>query len=149
MQASDFFSADDRKRIELAIREAELNTSGEIRVHVETSFSGELLDRAATVFARLGMHKTALRNGVLFYIAINKRQFAVIGDAGINQVVPENFWDEIKSVIENCFKNSQFAEGLAKGIIMAGEQLKKNYPHRLNDQDELPNDISIGEDTKT
>ena len=149
MQASDFFSTDDRLRIELAIREAEMNTSGEIRVHVETTFSGELLDRAATVFARLGMHKTALRNGVLFYLAINKRQFAVIGDSGINRVVPGNFWTEIRSVMEDCFKNFQFAEGLSKGIIMAGEQLKKHFPHHLNDQDELPNDISIGENTKS
>jgi uncharacterized membrane protein len=149
MQASDFFNADDRRRIELAIREAELNTSGEIRVHVETSYSGELLDRAATVFSRLGMHKTTLRNGVLFYIAVNKRQFAVIGDSGINLVVPGNFWDEIKSVMEICFRNSQFAEGLSKGIVMAGEQMKKHFPHRLDDQDELPNDISIGEDTKS
>jgi uncharacterized membrane protein len=149
MQASDFFSADDRLRIELAIREAEMNTSGEIRVHVETTFSGELLDRAATVFARLGMHKTALRNGVLFYLALNKRQFAVIGDSGINQVVPGNFWAEIRSVMEDCFKNSQFAEGLSKGIIMAGEQMKKHFPYGLDDQNELPNDISIGEDIKS
>jgi uncharacterized membrane protein len=149
MQASAFFTPDDRIRIEQAIREAELNTSGEIRVHVETSFTGELLDRAATVFARLGMHKTALRNGVLFYMAIQKRQFAVIGDAGINQVVPGNFWDEIKSMLEVHFRNSQFAEGLAQGIVMAGEQLKKHFPYRINDLDELPNQISTEENTKS
>jgi uncharacterized membrane protein len=129
-----------------AIGEAELNTSGEIKVHVEISYSGELLDRAASVFARLGMHKTELRNGVLFYLAIRKRQFAVIGDAGINRVVPETFWDEIKSVMEAHFKNSQFAEGLVKGIIMAGEQLKKNFPHQQDDVNELPNELSYGKD---
>ena len=146
MRASDLFSPEDRKRIVQAIGEAELNTSGEIRVHVEISYSGELLDRAATVFARLGMHKTELRNGVLFYLAIRKRQFAVIGDAGINRVVPETFWDEIKSVMEAHFKNSQFAEGLVKGIIMAGEQLKKNFPHQQDDVNELPNELSYGKD---
>jgi uncharacterized membrane protein len=146
MRAADLFSPEDRKQIMQAIGEAELNTSGEIRVHVEISYSGELLDRAATVFARLGMHKTALRNGVLFYLAIRKRQFAVIGDAGINRVVPETFWDEIKSVMEAHFKNSQFAEGLVKGIIMAGEQLKKNFPHQQGDVNELPNELSFGKD---
>lgn len=144
MQASDFFTVEERKQIMEAIRESELNTSGEIRVHVETSFKGELLDRAATVFARLGMHKTAGRNGVLFYLAIQKKQFAVIGDIGINKVVPENFWNEIKSLMESHFKNSQFAEGLSKGIIMAGEQLKKNFPYMKDDVDELSNDISFG-----
>jgi uncharacterized membrane protein len=129
-----------------AIEEAELNTSGEIRVHVEVSYSGALLDRAATVFARLGMHKTALRNGVLFYLAVKKRQFAVIGDAGINKVVPPTFWDEIRSVMEGYFKNSEFGEGLSKGILMTGEQLKKNFPHKTGDINELPNEISFGKD---
>ena len=96
MRASDLFTPEERKRIMQAIEAAEMNTSGEIRVHVEVSYDGALLDRAATVFARLGMHKTALRNGVLFYLAVKKRQFAVIGDAGINKVVPPTFWDEIR-----------------------------------------------------
>jgi len=145
MQASDFFTPEERIQIDRAIKEAEQNTSGEIRVHVEISFSGELLDRAATVFARLGMHKTALRNGVLFYLAVKQRQFAVIGDIGINSVVPGNFWNEIKSVMEVHFKNSQFAEGLSKGIIMAGEQLRKNFPFKPDDVNELPNGMSFGE----
>jgi len=148
MRASDLFSAEERKKIVQAIGEAELNTSGEIRVHVEISYGGELLNRASTVFARLGMHKTALRNGVLFYLAIKKRQFAVIGDAGINKVVPESFWDGIKSVMETHFRNSQFAEGLIKGIIMAGEQLKTNFPHQANDVNELPDELSFGKGKK-
>jgi len=93
MNASDFFSPEDKKLIEKAIPDAERNTSGEIRVHVETSFKGDILDRAATVFALLNMHKTKIRNGVLIYLAIKNRQFAILGDAGINQVVPDNFWN--------------------------------------------------------
>ena len=146
MRASDLFSPEERKRIMQAIEAAELNTSGEIRVHVEVSYTGALLDRAATVFARLGMHKTALRNGVLFYLAVKKRQFAVIGDAGINKVVPPTFWDEIRSVMEGYFKNSEFGEGLSKGILMTGEQLKKNFPYKTGDLNELPNEISFGKD---
>ena len=144
MQAADFFTAEQKIIIEAAVREAELNTSGEIRVHVENSFTGELLDRAATVFARLGMHKTEQRNGVLFFLAIRKKQFAVIGDAGINRLVPDNFWDEIKSILERHFKNGEYAQGLSRGIILAGEQLKKHFPRQQSDVNELTNDISYG-----
>ncbi len=146
MRASDLFTPEERKRIMQAIEAAEMNTSGEIRVHVEVSYNGALLDRAATVFARLGMHKTALRNGVLFYLAVQKRQFAVIGDAGINKVVPTSFWDETRSVMEGYFKNSEFGEGLSKGILMTGEQLKKHFPYKTGDLNELPNEISFGKD---
>jgi uncharacterized membrane protein len=146
MRASDLFTPEERKRIMQSIEVAEMNTSGEVRVHVEVSHSGALLDRAATVFARLGMHKTALRNGVLFYLALKNRQFAVIGDAGINKVVPPTFWDEIRSVIEGHFKNSEFGEGLSKGILMTGEQLKKHFPYNASDLNELPNEISFGKD---
>jgi len=143
MHASDFYSPEEKQRIVQAIREAELLTSGEIRVHLEISYTGELLDRAATVFARLKMHKTELRNGVLFYIAIKERHFAIIGDAGINRLVPPNFWAEIKSVMETYFKNLLFAGGLIRGISMAGVQLKKHFPYPPNDKNELPNDISF------
>jgi uncharacterized membrane protein len=146
MRASDLFTPEERKRIKQAIEAAEMNTSGEIRVHVEVSYDGALLDRAATVFARLGMHKTALRNGVLFYLAVKNRQFAVIGDAGINKVVPPTFWDEIRSAMEVHFKNSEFGEGLSKGILMTGEQLKKHFPYKTGDVNELPNEISFGKD---
>jgi uncharacterized membrane protein len=146
MRASDLFTPEERKQIMKAIETAEKDTSGEIRVHVEVSYDGALLDRAATVFARLGMHKTALRNGVLFYLAVKKRQFAVIGDAGINKVVPPTFWDEIRQVIEGHFKNSEFGEGLSKGILMTGEQLKKHFPYMAGDINELPNEISFGKD---
>ena len=144
MHASDFFTPDERKSIMQAIESAEMNTSGEIRVHIEDSFNGELCDRAATLFARLSMHKTELRNGVLFYLALNKRQFAVIGDAGINKVVPPTFWSDIKTAMESDFKNSRFSEGLSKGIHMAGDQLKLHFPYKTGDTNELPNDISFG-----
>jgi uncharacterized membrane protein len=143
MKASEFFTSEDRKKIENSILEAELNTSGEIRVHVETQFDGDILDRAAIVFARMNMHKTRLRNGVLIFFGIKNRQFAILGDAGINRVVHENFWDEIKAVMEAHFKNSEFAPGLAVGVKMAGEQLKKHFPFQKDDINELPNKISF------
>ena len=97
----------DFKRIEQAIAHAEEQTSGEIRVYVEEKTQGEVLDRAAEVFEKLEMHKTALRNGVLFYLAIKDRKFAILGDAGINAKVGQDFWKEIKETMVEFLKKEQ------------------------------------------
>ena len=127
-----------------SIEVAEMNTSGEIRVHLENSCKANLFDRAADIFAKLEMHKTKLRNGILFYVAVKDRRFAIIGDAGINRKVPLGFWDEIKETVLNYFKKNQIAEGLMEGIRMAGEQLKEQFPYEMGDVDELTNEISYG-----
>lgn len=144
MQAVNFFNSNEKKQIRDAIRNAELNTSGEIRIHIETSFQGTILDRAASVFSKLHMHKTNLRNGVLFYLALKNRQFAILGDAGINHAVPDNFWDDIRQKMEEHFKNNEFTKGLCKGIEMAGQQLKEHFPYQVDDKNELADDISFG-----
>jgi uncharacterized membrane protein len=100
MKPSEFLNNEQKALVENAIREAELNTSGEIRVHVESEIKGDVLDRAAYLFEYLKMHKTAQRNGVLFYLAINTRKFAILGDAGINAKVPADFWDQIKTSLK-------------------------------------------------
>jgi uncharacterized membrane protein len=143
--AKDFFSKEQKEDIRQAILNAELDTSGEIRVHIETSFTGDVLDRAAYIFDKLGMQKTERRNGVLFYLAISNRRFAVIGDKGINAVVPENFWDDIKNNLLNHFREEKFTEGLMEGITMVGRKLKKHFPHQTGDVNELPDDISFGQ----
>lgn len=143
MEPDKFFTKDEKEKILQAIKEAEKNTSGEIRVHIENRCPGDVLDRAAFIFEKLGMHNTKDRNGVLFYIAIGDRKFAVIGDAGINAVVPENFWDSIKSIMEEHFKNMEFTEGLIKGINEAGKKLKEYFPHMPDDINELPDEISF------
>jgi uncharacterized membrane protein len=143
MKASSFFTKEQQAQIFAAVKEAEKETSGEIRVHIETSFAGDVLDRAAWVFGKLGMYKTAERNGVLFYLAIKNRQFAIIGDAGINSKVPAGFWDEIKENMKKSFVQGKFTEGLAEGILKAGEHLKTHFPYRINDVNELPDEISF------
>jgi len=140
----DFLSKEETSLIEKAIKTAELNTSGEIRVHLDKSCKNDVLDCATETFAKLKMHKTELRNGVLFYLAINDRKFAILGDVGINTKVPEDFWDNIKKEILILFKQEKFAEGLEKGILMAGEQLKKQFPHQSDDINELSDEISLG-----
>jgi uncharacterized membrane protein len=143
MSVENFFTDAEKKQITDAIAEAELNTSGEIRLHMEGNCKIDVLDRAAYVFEKLKMHETAQRNGVLFYLALHDRKFAILGDAGINKVVPANFWDEIKETMLAFFKEGKFTEGLSKGIVMAGEQLKANFPYQKNDVNELSDEISF------
>ncbi|MFV0553483.1 MAG: TPM domain-containing protein [Mangrovibacterium sp.] len=144
MAVVDFFSAEEKTQIVAAIKSAELNTSGEIRLHVESKCKGEVLDSAAYWFARLDMHKTEARNGVLFYLAVDDHKFAIIGDAGINAKVEDNFWDSVKDQMLNSFKQGQFAEGLIQGILQAGEKLKMHFPYQSDDENELSDDISFG-----
>lgn len=143
MKASTFFTREQQALILAAVKEAEDQTSGEIRVHIETRCDEDVLDRAAWVFKQLAMHKTAERNGVLFYLAVSDRKFAVIGDAGINSKVPEGFWDDVKELLLLKFREGKFTEGLSEGIIRAGEHLKKHFPHRPDDVNELPDEISF------
>ena len=146
MSVHSFFSEEEKKKIVDAIKEAELNTSGEIRLHVEGRCREEVLDHAAWVFEKLGMHKTELRNGVLFYLAVDDHQFAILGDAGINSRVSASFWDQITEEVILAFKSGKFAEGLAAGIRMAGQQLKEHFPYQNDDVNELPDEISFGDE---
>ena len=143
MKASSFFSKEQQAQILASVREAEMETSGEIRVHIETSLTGDVLDRAAWVFKKLGMHKTADRNGVLFYLAVNDKKFAIIGDAGINAKVHAGFWNDISELLKKNFKDGKFTEGLSEGILLAGKQLMIHFPYRKDDVNELPDEISF------
>ena len=143
MNASSFFTKEQQAQILTAVKEAEEATSGEIRVHIETSFKGDVLDRAAWVFRKLGMHKTALRNGVLIYLSVEDRKFAIIGDAGINAKVPEGFWKRISELMQKNFKEGKFTEGLSDGIVLAGKQLKTHFPYSKDDINELSDEISF------
>jgi uncharacterized membrane protein len=138
------FSKEQKELIINAIKDAELNTSGEIRVHIENKCPEDVMDRAAFWFAELKMHKTELRNGVLFYLALEHRKFAILGDIGINSVVPENFWNDTKEAMLPYFVEGNFAEGLSKGILMAGEKLKQFFTYQKEDINELDDDISFG-----
>lgn len=142
--AKNLFTEDQKTEIVNAIKEAELNTSGEIRVQIEKSCPEDVMDRAAFIFEKLKMHKTELRNGVLFYLAVKDRKFAILGDAGINAQVPEGFWDEIKELMLHRFREGDFSGGLTQGILRSGEQLKAHFPYQEDDVNELNDDISFG-----
>ena len=144
MNPKEFLGKENELLITKAIEKAEHQTSGEIRVHLESKCSEEVLDRAAWLFKKLKMHETKDRNGVLIYLSINDRKFAIIGDAGINKVVPEGYWNDIKEMMIGHFKKGEFAIGLINGIEKTGEHLKQYFPWQENDVNELPDEISYG-----
>jgi uncharacterized membrane protein len=139
-----FLSKEDEQEIVQAIVSAEKNTSGEIRVHIEEHSEKAPLDRAQEVFLELHMNETKDRNGVLFYVCVADKKFAIIGDEGIDKVVESDFWDCTKDIVISNFKEANFKNGLVEGILRAGERLKQYFPYQSDDQNELSNEISKG-----
>ncbi len=139
-----FFSHQEKERIMATIQQAEDQTSGEIRVHVESGDGGDPIARAKAVFVKLGMDQTALRNGVLIYLAVVDHKFAIIGDRGIDAVVPANFWETTKDEMRLLFRQGQFAAGVCRGIASVGQHLKQHFPCQKDDVNELTDEISEG-----
>lgn len=142
---SRFLTAKEEQEVIEAIRTAEKNTSGEIRVHIEQTASVPAFERAMEVFHHLKMDTTQLQNGVLIYVAVKDRNFVIYGDKGINEVVPDNFWDSTRDVMASHFKKGHFKQGLVAGILNAGTQLQQHFPWQINDKNELDDSISTGE----
>lgn len=141
--ARNFFTKEQQSAIVEAIKEAELNTSGEIRVHLDSRCRKSTLDRAVEVFRMLKMDKTEQRNGVLFYLSVKDRKFAIIGDEGINKVVESDFWEDIKNAMSENFAKGDFVAGLTEGIRRSGAKLKKHFPIQPDDVNELSDEISF------
>lgn len=138
----DFFNERQEQAILSNIMDAENNTSGEVRVHIEKHCSGDPLARAANVFRWLEMGHTEQRNAVLIYLAVNDRKFAVIGDKGIHQAVPAEFWTSVAAEMKRYFAQGKIADGLCEGIRLVGEKLKAYFPFERGDKNELPDEIS-------
>lgn len=143
-ETEDFLNAAEEQEIVDAIKEAEKNTSGEIRVHIENHSEKPPLERAQEVFYQLGMETTVARNGVLFYVGVNDHTFAIIGDKGIDKAVGADFWNTTKDIVISHFKEKRFKEGLVEGILKAGIRLKQYFPYQDDDVNELPDTISKG-----
>lgn len=143
--AEKLFSSEEKAQITAAIQSAETRTSGEIQVHIENHCKGNVLDRAAEVFETLKMYQTKDRNGVLFYLAVIDHKFAILGDVGINAVVPIDFWEKAKDLMEDHFRKGQFKQGLIAGINQAGDQLGAHFPfEESGNKNELSDEISFG-----
>ncbi|WP_333878844.1 TPM domain-containing protein [Flavobacterium sp.] len=143
-KVEDFLNQEEEQEIVAAIRMAEQNTSGEIRVHIEKHTSIDAFERAMEVFHLLKMDETELKNGVLIYLAVRDKTFVICGDKGINDLVPNDFWDCTRDVMVNHFKAGRYKQGLVDGILRAGEQLQKFFPYQDGDVNELSNEISKG-----
>jgi uncharacterized membrane protein len=135
------FTEQDQELIASAISDAEKATSGEIRIAVEKHCKGDTFDRATAYFSKLGMDKTAKHNGVLIYLAYEDHKFAIIGDKGINRVVPADFWETTQTAMKAHFSGGNIVQGIIAGIMLAGEKLALYFPFEGDDINELPNDI--------
>lgn len=145
MSTEDFLSPLEEEEVVNAIIEAEKNTSGEIRVHIENKANTLPFERAKEVFFELGMHQTQARNGVLFYICLQPKSFVILGDEGIDKKVQSvNFWEGTKQLVLNHFKQGKIKEGLVYGILKAGVQLQLYFPSGNTNKNELSNEISRG-----
>ncbi len=145
MKAKDFFTKDELNKIVGSIEQAELETSGEIRFHLESRCKGDVLKRAVQVFKNLHMHKTELHNGTLIYLATIDKKYAIVGDKGINEKVPDNFWEDVKDEMSEKFKNNEFETGISNAVLKIGEKLKEFFPYQSDDINELSDDVSIGD----
>ncbi|NHF61410.1 TPM domain-containing protein [Flavobacteriaceae bacterium TP-CH-4] len=143
-RVEDFLTRKEEQEIVQAILEAEKNTSGEIRVHIEAHTRLDHFERAKEVFHMLKMDNTKDENGVIIYVAVNDRKFAIYGDRGIDKVVPDNFWDTTKDTIESQFRKGNYKQGLINGILKAGKELEAHFPWHHGNENELSNEISKG-----
>ena len=140
--AINILNREEDRRVVEAIKQAELNTSGEIKVHIENLCRGDVEKRSLVVFNKLKLNETQLRNGVLIYLAVRDHKFAILGDEGINNVVEDNFWNDVKDLMLSHFREGRFADGLVQGIKRCGEKLKTYFPYQSDDVNEIPDEIS-------
>ncbi len=144
MDITEFFSDEQKQQVRAAVEKLELKTTGEIRLHVEGDCEGDAYQCALNAFHRLHMHKTKHRNAILFYLAVNHKKFAIVGDEGIHKKVPDNFWLTVKDQVIGQFKQGKFTEGICEGIDMTGEMLKTHFPKNAHDKNQLSDEISYG-----
>lgn len=139
-------SKEQEKTVMNAIKEAENNTSGEIRVHLEDRCKGgDSIKRAIEMFGELNMHETELRNGIIVYVAIKDHKLAVWGDEGIHTIVGQDFWNDTLATMQKYFSAGDYESGLSEAILMIGDKLKENFPYQSDDENELSDDISYGD----
>lgn len=143
-KVEDFLTFEEEQEIVNAILEAEKNTSGEIRVHIEASAKIDHFSRAQQVFHFLKMDNTKDENGVLLYVAVEDKKFVIYGDKGIDKAVPRGFWDDTKEIISTYFHNGNFKQGIIDGVLKAGKELEAHFPWNHNDTNELSDAISKG-----
>jgi uncharacterized membrane protein len=138
----EFLAEADLAAVAAAVAEAEARTSAEIRVHVDPRCPGAPMARAVEVFERLGMARTARRNGVLVYLAIEDRKLAVIGDAGVHARVPGDYWERLRDDLAARLREGRPRDGLIAAVATVGETLQRHFPRGPGDRNELSDEVS-------
>ena len=136
--AKNFFTRAEKERIANAIKHVEQQTSGEICVHLATRGRGNIMEQTMDAFKKLGMVNTRERNGVLIYLSLRNRQFSILGDQGIHGRVGTEFWEESASKMSQSFSKGEFEKGVLETIYVLGNHLKKHFPRKPDDRNELP-----------
>ncbi len=142
--ARKFMAESDLDAVARAVGEAEAGTSGEIRVHLDARCPGDPMARAVEVFERLGMTRTARRNGILIYLAVGDRKLAVIGDAGVHERVPGDYWGRLKETLVAHFREGRPRDGLVAAVREVGATLRRHFPRAPDDRNELSDEVSLG-----
>jgi uncharacterized membrane protein len=142
----EFFTAEEQQQLVKAIQEAERNTSGEVRIYVESKCRYvDAIDRAQQIFFNLEMHKTELRNATLVYVAVKDKQVAIFGDEGIHQKVGRQYWEDVVRKMLLQFKQQKLADGICLAVHALGQALQYYFPYnRDTDKNELPDEIVFG-----
>lgn len=140
-----FFSTEEEEQIINAIKAVENKTSGEVRVHIQGKIKKPVLEAGKDMFLKLGMQKTQARNGVLFFIVPKEHKFAILGDKGLDDVVPEHFWEEVRNDMRGFFREGKFGDGLVHAIHKVGNYLTSHFPVQEDDENELSDEISYGD----
>jgi uncharacterized membrane protein len=138
-----FLSDDDLEAVARAVTEAEGHTSAEVRVHLDHSCDGDVLQQAIKVFERLDMHKTAARSGVLVYVSVTDRKLAVIGDRGIHERLGEAYWRGLVAAVRERMRQQQSRDGLIHAVAEVGRELGRHFPRRPGDKNELSDQVSV------
>lgn len=142
MRTRDFIDTLDNERIVAAIQQAELLSSGEIRVHIERgALAGDPLEAATRKFQQTGMHKTRQRNAVLLFVAPRAQKFAIVGDEGVHQKCGEEFWGRITDTMRDHFRNARYTDALVDAINEVGRILAEHFPRQPDDTNELPDSV--------
>ncbi len=143
--ARDLLTPDEEAGLVKAIQDAERRTSGEIKVHLEDHCPRAAIRRAEELFRTLGLAETRARSGVLIYLAVRDKKFAIVGDEGIDTEVPPGFWDDIRDGMGERFRDGRFYDGIRFGVERTGEALGKYLPWHPDDVNELSDEISFGD----
>ena len=139
-----FMSEADLAAVAAAIAAAESATSAEIRVHLDARCPGEPMASAIAVFERLGMHRTAERHGVLIYVSVEDHQLAVLGDRGIHERVGQLYWDRLVQEVVAHLRERRHRDGFVHAVAEVGAVLRRHFPRRPDDVNELPDRVSLG-----